>query len=116
LDAYDWVVTPNVIGMSQAADNGLTASKPYAASGAYINRMSDYCKSCKYLPKSFAGDDACPFTTLYWDFLLRHEHTALATTRLSTNYLALRGKTVEDREAIKARKAQLYALLRADKL
>jgi len=116
LDAYDWVVTPNVIGMSQAADNGLTASKPYAASGAYINRMSDYCKGCAYSPKSFAGDDACPFTTLYWDFLIRHENTALASTRLSTNYLALRGKTAADRLAIAERRQQLQHLLQTSQL
>lgn len=116
LDAYDWVVTPNVIGMSQAADNGLTASKPYAASGAYINRMSNYCKTCTYSPKEAVGNQACPFTTLYWDFLIRHEHTALATTRLSTNYLALRGKTQADRDAIKERKAELLRLLHANQL
>ena len=116
LDAYDWVVTPNVIGMSQAADNGLTASKPYAASGAYINRMSDYCKGCVYSPKSFAGDHACPFTTLYWDFLMRHEKTALASTRLSTNYLALRGKSPADRLAIVERRQQLKHLIQIGKL
>lgn len=116
LDAYDWVVTPNVIGMSQAADNGLTASKPYAASGAYINRMGDYCKGCAYSPKSFAGDDACPYTTLYWDFLIRHENTALASTRLSTNYLALRGKTAADRLAIAERRQQLQHLLQTSQL
>ncbi len=116
LDAYDWVVTPNVIGMSQAADNGLTASKPYAASGAYINRMSDYCKGCAYSPKAFAGDDACPFTTLYWDFLIRHENTTLASTRLSTNYLALRGKTAADRVAIAERRQQLQHLLQTSQL
>ena len=102
--------------MSQAADNGLTASKPYAASGAYINRMSDYCKGCAYSPKSFAGDDACPFTTLYWDFLIRHENTALASTRLSTNYLALRGKTAADRLAIAERRQQLQHLLQTSQL
>ena len=116
LDAYDWVVTPNVIGMSQAADNGLTATKPYAASGAYISRMSDYCKGCAYQPKEFAGDKACPFTTLYWDFLIRHENTSLAKTRLSTNYLALRGKTPADRAAIAERRAMLKHLLKTHQL
>lgn len=116
LDAYDWVVTPNVIGMSQAADNGLTASKPYAASGAYINRMSDYCKGCAYSPKSYVGDDACPFNTLYWDFLIRHENTTLASTRLSTNYLALRGKTAADRQAIAERRLQINRLLQSCRL
>jgi deoxyribodipyrimidine photolyase-related protein len=116
LDAYDWVVTPNVIGMSQAADNGLTASKPYVASGAYIDRMSDYCKGCNYSPKVFSGENACPFTTLYWDFLMRHENTPVAKTRLSTNYLALRGKTQADRDAITARRKQIAQLLHMHQL
>jgi deoxyribodipyrimidine photolyase-related protein len=116
LDAYDWVVTPNVIGMSQASDNGLTASKPYVASGAYIDRMSDYCKGCNYSPKVFSGENACPFTTLYWDFLMRHENTPVAKTRLSTNYLALRGKTQADRDAITARRKQIALLLQMHQL
>lgn len=116
IDAYDWVVTPNVIGMSQAADNGLTASKPYVASGAYINRMSDYCRSCVYKPSLFAGDTACPFSTLYWDFLIRHENSGLTATRLQTNYLALRGKTPEDREAIRLRKKEIGLLIAAGQL
>ncbi|MFM9829782.1 MAG: cryptochrome/photolyase family protein [Sphingomonas sp.] len=71
-DAYEWVELPNTIGMSQFADGGLLASKPYAASGAYINRMSDYCKACTYDVKQRTGPDACPFNGLYWDFIGRH--------------------------------------------
>ncbi|MEM9139746.1 MAG: cryptochrome/photolyase family protein [Pseudomonadota bacterium] len=71
-DAYEWVESPNVIGMSQFADGGLLASKPYAASGAYIDRMSDYCGSCHYNVKKKTGPEACPFNPLYWDFLVRN--------------------------------------------
>jgi deoxyribodipyrimidine photolyase-related protein len=70
-DAYEWVELPNTIGMSQFADGGLLASKPYAASGAYINRMSNYCGACRYNVKARTGPDACPLNALYWDFIAR---------------------------------------------
>ena len=71
-DAYEWVELPNTVGMSQFADGGLLASKPYAASGAYINRMSNYCGSCRYEVKQRTGPEACPFNALYWDFIARN--------------------------------------------
>ncbi|MDZ7631567.1 MAG: cryptochrome/photolyase family protein [Gemmatimonadaceae bacterium] len=71
-DAYEWVTLPNVIGMATFGDGGVMASKPYVASGAYINRMSNYCGSCRYDVKARSGDDACPFNLLYWDFIARH--------------------------------------------
>lgn len=71
-DAYEWVEAPNVVGMSQFADGGLLASKPYAAGGAYINRMGDHCGHCRYDVKTRTGPDACPFNSLYWAFIARH--------------------------------------------
>jgi deoxyribodipyrimidine photolyase-related protein len=82
-DAYEWVEAPNVIGMSQFADGGLVGSKPYVSSGAYIDRMSDYCRGCAYDVKSKTGHDACPFNLLYWDFIARHAHRFRANPRMA---------------------------------
>ncbi len=85
-DAYEWVELPNTLGMSQFADGGLLASKPYAAGGNYINRMSDYCSGCAYDVKKKTGEGACPFNALYWDFLDRHEDTLRGNPRLGPVY------------------------------
>ncbi|RYE59737.1 MAG: cryptochrome/photolyase family protein [Hyphomicrobiales bacterium] len=85
-DAYEWVELPNVVGMSQYADGGAIASKPYASSGAYIDRMSDYCGRCRYDVKAKTGPDACPFNALYWDFLARHEERFSGNQRMRNMY------------------------------
>jgi deoxyribodipyrimidine photolyase-related protein len=82
-DAYEWVEAPNTVGMSQFADGGLLASKPYAASGAYIDRMSDYCGGCRYEVKAKAGTSACPFNYLYWDFVARHRDRLKGNPRMA---------------------------------
>jgi len=86
VDAYEWVVMPNVSGMALFADGGYLASKPYAAGGAYINRMSNYCKNCRYKVTEKSGKDACPFNYLYWDFLDRHRETLGNNPRLGMIY------------------------------
>jgi deoxyribodipyrimidine photolyase-related protein len=100
VDAWHWVVTPNVIGMATFADGGLMASKPYAASANYIHRMSDYCSNCPYNPKEITGDTACPFNALYWDFLHRNRKTLSRNPRMSLSYRNLDRKSPEDLKAI----------------
>ncbi len=81
-DAYEWVELPNTVGMSQFADGGMLASKPYAASGAYINRMSNYCGGCAFDVKQRTGTKACPFNALYWDFISHHRETISSNPRM----------------------------------
>jgi (6-4)DNA photolyase len=82
LDGYDWVMVANVVGMSQHADGGVLATKPYAAGGAYIDRMSDYCGGCRYDPKKRLGEDACPYTAGYWAFLDRNRERLAGNRRM----------------------------------
>lgn len=83
VDGYDWVMVPNVVGMSQFADGGVMATKPYAGGGAYIARMSDFCGGCRYDPKVRVGENACPFTAGYWAFLNRHRETLAGNHRMA---------------------------------
>jgi deoxyribodipyrimidine photolyase-related protein len=83
VDGYAWVMPTNVIGMSQHADGGLLATKPYTSGGAYINKMSDHCRSCRFDPKKRLGVDACPVTAGYWAFVDRHQELLAANMRTS---------------------------------
>ena len=100
VDAVEWVEVPNTIGMSQYADGGLMASKPYIASGKYIDRMSNHCKGCKFNPAESIGDSACPFTTLYWDYLNKHADALAKNPRMVMQLKNLHRLPEEKREAI----------------
>jgi deoxyribodipyrimidine photolyase-related protein len=101
-DAYEWVELPNVTGMILYADGGVLASKPYAASGAYINRMSNYCKNCHYKVNLKDGKDACPFNYLYWDFLIRNENKLRNNPRMGLIYRNLDKMNSDKYETIKS--------------
>lgn len=107
VDAVEWVELPNTLGMSQFADGGAMASKPYAASGQYIDRMSNYCVGCRYRPAQKTGADACPFTTLYWDFLLRHAPLLARNPRMALQLKSLARLDDATRAAIRAQAATL---------
>jgi deoxyribodipyrimidine photolyase-related protein len=105
VDAVEWVELPNTLGMSQYADGGVMASKPYAATGKYIERMSDHCRGCRFKPALRVGIQACPYTTLYWDFLLRHEARFASHPRMALQVKNVARLDDKDRAAIRARAA-----------
>ena len=114
IDAAEWVMVPNIIGMATHADGGVLMTKPYAAGGAYIKRMTDYCKGCAYKPTERTGDRACPFTTLYWDFMERHLDEFKRNHRMfqQVNGLA----RLSDREQLRVRAQQVLAGLEAGRI
>ena len=109
VDAVEWVELPNTLGMSQYADGGLLASKPYIASGRYIERMSDHCRGCQFDPGQRTGERACPFTTLYWDFLIRHETRFATHPRLALQVKNLARIAPAERRAIAERASDIRA-------
>ena len=100
VDAVEWVELPNTLGMSQFADGGLMSSKPYIASGKYIDRMSNHCKGCRFDPAQSTGETACPFTTLYWDYLNRHSEQLAKNPRMLMQLKNLNRLSSEQREQI----------------
>ncbi|NIV15800.1 MAG: cryptochrome/photolyase family protein, partial [Aliifodinibius sp.] len=101
IDAYEWVMLPNVFGMGLYADGGKIATKPYIASSNYINNMSDFCSNCEYDRKRRTGEQACPFNYLYWNFILTHEEKLRFNPRMSRNLLGLRNLDEEQRRRVK---------------
>ncbi|EAP82789.1 cryptochrome/photolyase family protein [Sulfitobacter sp. EE-36] len=112
-DAFEWVEAPNTIGMSQFADGGVIASKPYVSSGAYINRMSDHCKSCHYSVSAKTGDTACPFNLLYWHFLDRHRDRFSNNPRMGNMYRTWDRMDADKRKTVLAEGDALLARLDA---
>lgn len=107
VDAYDWVMQPNVIGMGLNADGGKIATKPYVASANYINKMSDYCKGCAFSHRQRTGKDACPFNLLYWNFLIQNEDTLRANPRSGKAVLGLRHLDEGERQQVREEAAAL---------
>jgi deoxyribodipyrimidine photolyase-related protein len=107
IDAFEWVEVPNTIGMSQHADHGLMATKPYVSSAAYIHRMSDACGSCAYNHKERLGDTACPFNALYWNFYMQHDDALRNNVRVAMAYRHIDKMSADEREAITERAAWL---------
>jgi len=111
VDAFEWVQQPNTRGMSQWADGGMLATKPYVSSAAYIDRMSSYCKGCAYNNKQRLGEQACPFNALYWDFYLRHEALLARNPRIGMAYRQLAVMPLPERDSIRQRAQALRASL-----
>jgi deoxyribodipyrimidine photolyase-related protein len=109
VDAVEWVELPNTLGMSQYADGGVMASKPYVATGKYIQRMSNYCEGCRFRPDVMIGPRACPFTTLYWDFLGRHESSLARNPRMALQVRNLARLDEQTRKAIAASASAIRA-------
>lgn len=110
-DAYEWVELPNTLGMALYADGGLMASKPYAASGKYIQRMSNFCESCSYNPNDLLGEKACPFNALYWNFLKQNEEKLKNNPRLHYAYMNWQKMAPDKKEATQTKAQEILTSL-----
>ncbi len=102
VDAYDWVMVPNVLGIILYADGGFVGTKPYAAGAGYIHKMSNYCAGCRYSPLKKSGPDACPFNALYWDFHARHADVLRDNPRVGRVVQAWEGRGAAERRTVRA--------------
>jgi deoxyribodipyrimidine photolyase-related protein len=107
IDAVQWVEMPNTRAMSQFADGGIVATKPYAASANYIRKMSDYCGACAYDPKKKHGEGACPFNSLYWDFYARHREKLASNPRIGMMYRTWERMAAAEKKSI-LKQADIY--------
>ena len=114
VDGAEWVMLPNVVGMALHADGGLMATKPYASGGAYINKMSNYCRGCRFDPKKRTGPDACPYTTLYWDFLARNAEAFASNHRMGQQLAGMR--RLNDLDEVRERAVEVRGRLAAGTL
>ena len=112
----EWVELPNTLGMSQYADGGVLGSKPYVASGKYIQRMSNYCAGCQFDPGDATTENACPFTTLYWDFLARHSDDLSDNQRMRFQFKNLERKSSGEKAAVTRRANWVREALEQDDL
>jgi deoxyribodipyrimidine photolyase-related protein len=112
VDGYDWVMVPNVIGMTLHADGGLIGTKPYAASANYIDKMSDYCGGCRYNAKKSTGADACPYNSLYWDFVARNQRRFASNPRMALVVRNWAGRDPAVKTAIREHATALRETLR----
>jgi deoxyribodipyrimidine photolyase-related protein len=115
-DAYEWVELPNTLGMALFGDGGLMASKPYAASGKYVNKMSNFCAGCVYDPNETLGEKGCPINALYWDFIARNQAKLRGNQRLNYTYATLDAMAADKRAALGAKAAQTLLLLEKNEL
>lgn len=115
-DAYEWVEMPNTLGMALFGDGGIVGSKPYAASGQYVNRMSDFCKSCYYDVKKITGPKACPFNSLYWDFLYRNRAKLKNNLRLSFAYKTWEKFNNQKKTNILSQASQVFKKMKEEEL
>jgi deoxyribodipyrimidine photolyase-related protein len=114
VDGAEWVMVPNVVGMGMYADGGRMSTKPYVSGGNYLSRMTDLCDDCRFSPRRRTGEDACPFTTLYWDYLARHQDRLRGNHRLARPYATL--DRLSDLDAVRERAAEVLERLDAGTL
>ena len=111
IDAYEWVMVPNVFGMGLYVDGAKIATKPYISSANYINKMSNYCKDCAFDKNTRTGDKACPYNFLYWDFLLKNKNVLQENHRMARMLYHLKNLSDQDKNAISKQAVQFLEII-----